>query len=58
MLRPICQIAIRTIVPTSWEPNTVDLGESTITVAKLGLGVFSVFRQSIEDFVFTTGLAG
>lgn len=58
MLRAICQIAIQTSVPTSWEPYTVDLGESTITVAKLGLAIFFVFRWSIEDFLFTVGLFG
>lgn len=39
MLRAIHQIATKTSVPTSWEPNSVHLGESTFTVAKLGLGL-------------------
>lgn len=45
MLRPVCQIVIRTTVPASWEPNTVDVSESTVIVAKLGLGVFFCFQM-------------
>lgn len=45
MLRPVCQIVIRTTVPASWEPNTVDVSESTVIVAKLGLGGFFCFQM-------------
>lgn len=56
MVRPICQIVIRTTVPTSWEPNTVDVGESTVIVAKLGLGGFFCFQTEHQGLCFCNGI--
>lgn len=57
MLRVICQSATKTSVTISWEPNTVDLGESNIAVAKLGLVFFS-FQQEYRGLCSTMGWFG